>query len=41
MKLRNLPDRPAWKPIYARHSAPIASWSRFMSEAYWNVELEK
>jgi 5-methylcytosine-specific restriction endonuclease McrA len=41
MKLRKLPERPAWKPMYARHCASIASWSRFMSEAYWNVELEQ
>ncbi|HEV2972509.1 MAG TPA: HNH endonuclease [Pirellulales bacterium] len=41
MKLRKLPVRPTWKPMYARDSARIESWSRFVSEAYWNVTLEK
>ncbi len=40
MKLRKAPVRPAWRPIYAWRDARIASWSRFVSEAYWNVELE-
>lgn len=39
MKLRRIPHRPAWRPLYASHGAPIQSWSRFVSEAYWNVEL--
>jgi 5-methylcytosine-specific restriction endonuclease McrA len=41
MKLRKLPERPAWKPMYARESRPVESWKRFMSDAYWNMELEK
>jgi len=40
MKLRKPPVRPTWKPLYAAHSVRIASWSKFVSEAYWNVELE-
>ena len=40
MKLRKPPVRPQWKPMYARHSERIASWSKFVSEAYWNVSLE-
>jgi len=40
MKLRKQPARPRWKPIYAAHPIRIASWSKFISEAYWNVELE-
>ena len=40
MKLRRPPVRPTWKPIYAAHRVRIASWSKFISEAYWNVELE-
>ncbi len=40
MKLRRAPVRPAWKPLYARGSVRIASWSKFVSEAYWNVPLE-
>jgi 5-methylcytosine-specific restriction endonuclease McrA len=41
MRLRKPPVRPAWKPLYAAHSVTIASWSKFISEAYWNVELQK
>ena len=40
MKLRKRPIRPQWKPLYAAHPLRIASWSKFVSEAYWNVELE-
>lgn len=41
MHLRRPPVRPTWKPLYADHAMRIASWSRFISEAYWSVELEK
>ncbi|MFZ5833357.1 MAG: HNH endonuclease, partial [Planctomycetota bacterium] len=41
MKLRKQPTRPAWKPLYADHTMRIASWSKFVSESYWNVELQK
>ena len=40
MTLKRPPVRPTWKPLYAAHSVRIASWSKFVSEAYWNVELE-
>lgn len=40
MKLRKPPVRPNWTPMYARQSVRIATWSKFISEAYWNVELE-
>ena len=40
MKLRRPPSRPTWKPSYAAHRVRIASWAKFISEAYWNVELE-
>lgn len=40
MRLRNQPTRPAWKPIYAQRMTRIESWAKFISEAYWNVELE-
>src|SRR5581483_6180190 len=40
MHLRKPPVRPTWKPIYASHTLRIASWSKFVSEAYWNVTLE-
>ena len=39
MKLRKKPIRPDWKPIYAAHEIRIASWTKFLSEAYWTVEL--
>ena len=41
MKLRKAPVRPAWKPLYATHGLRIESWSRFLSEAYWNVTLDE
>lgn len=41
MKLFRTPARPVWKPIYAAHGARIDSWTKFVSEAYWNVELEE
>jgi len=41
MRLRRAPARPAWQPLYADHALRIASWSKFVSEAYWNVELQK
>jgi 5-methylcytosine-specific restriction endonuclease McrA len=40
MKLRRPPIRPTWKPHFAAHRVRIASWAKFISEAYWNVELE-
>jgi 5-methylcytosine-specific restriction endonuclease McrA len=40
MKLRRHPVRPSWKPLYDAQNIKIASWSRFLSEAYWNVSLE-
>jgi 5-methylcytosine-specific restriction endonuclease McrA len=41
MRLRHKPVRPTWNPLYAFHEVRIESWSKFVSEAYWNVELEK
>jgi 5-methylcytosine-specific restriction endonuclease McrA len=40
MRLRKTPARPTWRPIYAAHGVLIDSWTKFISEAYWNVELE-
>ena len=40
MPLRKMPVRPTWKPLYARHDVRIESWSKFLSEAYWTVELD-
>jgi len=41
MPLRHKPIRPVWQPLYGSHGTRIESWSRFVSEAYWTVELEK
>jgi 5-methylcytosine-specific restriction endonuclease McrA len=40
MRLRKPPTRPAWRPLYAMHDVRIESWSKFLSEAYWNVKLD-
>jgi 5-methylcytosine-specific restriction endonuclease McrA len=40
LKLQCVPSRPRWKPFYASADVRINSWSRFVSEAYWNAELE-
>jgi len=39
MRLKHTPLRPDWRPLYAAHDCKIASWGKFLSEAYWNVEL--
>ncbi len=41
MRLRKSPIRPSWKPHYASQGLRIESWSRFLSEAYWNVSIEE
>ncbi len=41
MPLRRKPVRPHWKPLYASHGHRIDSWSKFVSEAYWTVELDE
>ena len=41
MPLRKVPVRPTWRPLYARHDVRIESWSKFLSEAYWTVELDE
>jgi len=41
MRLRGAPVQPTWSPLYAAHELRIKSWSKFVSEAYWNVELAK
>jgi 5-methylcytosine-specific restriction endonuclease McrA len=40
MRLRKRPVQPTWNPRYAAHTLRLRSWSKFVSEAYWNVELE-
>lgn len=39
--LKTKPIRPTWRRLYAVPGAPVDSWSRFISEAYWNVELQE
>ncbi len=39
MRLRKEPVRPTWKPVYSEHASRMESWSKFISEAYWNAEL--
>jgi len=41
MRLRKEPVQPTWRPLYAAHEVRIESWSKFVSEAYWNVALKK
>lgn len=41
MKLRRKPVRPKWRPLYAAREIRVESWTRFVSEAYWNVTLER
>lgn len=40
MKLLNEPKHPNWNPIYSQHSKRVKSWAKFISDAYWDVELE-
>jgi hypothetical protein len=41
MKLRHVPERPHWRPLYAASAIRIDSWTKFVSEAYWQVPLEQ
>ncbi|QGJ69830.1 5-methylcytosine-specific restriction endonuclease McrA [Planctomycetales bacterium 10988] len=40
MPLRKTPTQPRWSPLFAAAKVRIDSWSRFLSEAYWNTELQ-
>ena len=40
MRLRKDPVRPKWKPLYSEHISRMESWSKFVSQAYWDVELQ-
>ena len=40
MRLKKAPTRPSWSPAYSRHTMRFESWKKFLSEAYWNAELE-
>lgn len=41
LALKRRPVQPRWKPGYAAHGIKIASWDQFLSEVYWQVELEQ
>ena len=41
MPLSREPVRPVWKPLYSSYKLRIESWSKFVSEAYWTVQLEE
>lgn len=41
MKLKKQPTAPTWKPLYADSKVRLESWSKFISESYWAVPLEK
>ncbi|MBL9162241.1 MAG: HNH endonuclease [Planctomycetaceae bacterium] len=40
MNLKRVPVSPEWRPAYADHRLRLESWSKFVSEAYWNVPLK-
>lgn len=40
MNLKRVPVSPEWRPAYADHRIRLESWSKFVSEAYWNVPLK-
>lgn len=40
MPLRKAPARPAWTEFHARQFSRVKSWSRFLAESYWSVELD-
>ncbi len=40
MILRRLPIQPKWNPVYTARNIKVESWERFLSEAYWNIQLE-
>lgn len=39
-RLRKTPGQPKWNPAFSQHNVRMDSWSKFVSEAYWNTELE-
>ena len=40
MALRKNPAQPKWNPVYTARNIKVESWERFLSEAYWNIQLE-
>ncbi len=41
LKLRSKPHKPSWRPLYAAHDFRLESWQKFVSEAYWEVQLKE
>ncbi len=41
LKLKRTPIRPTWTRLFAPPQNRVSSWSKFISEAYWNVELQE
>jgi len=41
MRLQVPPKHPTWNPIYSQHARRYKSWAKFISDAYWDVELEE
>jgi 5-methylcytosine-specific restriction endonuclease McrA len=41
LKLKKDPARPKWNPVYSRYETRYESWAKFISDAYWNAELEE
>lgn len=41
MRLRGAPKRPTWRPLYTQTQHRVESWSKFVSDAYWNAELQQ
>ena len=39
MTLRKQPAKPDWRPLYTRHALRLDSWTKFLSQAYWDAEL--
>ena len=39
-RLKKKPIRPNWNPVYSAHQARLDSWQKFISDAYWNAELQ-
>lgn len=41
LKLKAAPKKPTWTPFYATRTVKLDSWRKFISELYWNIELQK
>jgi 5-methylcytosine-specific restriction endonuclease McrA len=41
MRLRRVPTRPVWKPLYDASAVRVASWARFLSDGHANSALEE